>query len=84
MNCKVKELLLGGNDITDVGCTAIADALESNTNLRLLVMGDNRISDAGAEQMAKSLKVNKTLKELSLSCTMFSHSPLAGPCAYRR
>ena len=40
----------------DNGVRAIAQALKSNTNLKMLSLGGNIISDAGALQIAEALK----------------------------
>jgi len=66
-NMGLKELCLGGNDITDVGVAALAAALSSGkTNVRRLALRDNRISDRGAASLAMALASSSTLEELDL------------------
>lgn len=67
-NAGLKELCLGGNDISDAGVEALAGVLASGkTNIRRLSLCDNRISDRGAAALAKALvAATSTLQELDL------------------
>ena len=57
----LKELQMPQNGILHEGITALADALTTNTNLRLLNMNDNTFTEAGAKAMAKVILVTKVL-----------------------
>ena len=58
----LEELQMPQNGILHEGITALADALASNTNLRLLNMNDNTFTEAGAKAMAKVKPVTKVLE----------------------
>ena len=74
INKTLKELYIGGNNISDDikegyhGAQAIANALKENTNsaLTILHIGNNKIGNDGAIAFADMLKINKTLKELHI------------------
>ena len=51
----LEELQMPQNGILHQGITVLADALTTNTNLRLLNMNDNTFTEAGAKAMAKVL-----------------------------
>ena len=59
----LEELQMPQNGILHEGITALADALASNTNLRLLNMNDNTFTEAGAKAMAKVIPVKKALAD---------------------
>ncbi|CAF3219116.1 unnamed protein product [Rotaria socialis] len=67
-NSMVKDLGLGGNNITDAGVQYLAEMLKKNTSLTTLYLRHNQISDQGVEILADALAYhNTTLKELYLS-----------------
>ena len=74
-NNTLKELYIGGNDISDdikegyYGAQAIANALKENKNsaLTILHIGNNKIGDKGAIAFAEMLRINNTLKELYIN-----------------
>ena len=57
----LEELQMPQNGILHEGITALADALATNTNLRLLNMNDNTFTEVGAKAMAKVILVTKVL-----------------------
>ena len=60
-------LYLGGNNIGDAGCEAIATLLEDpSCNLRSISLRSNQIGDVGATILANSLSKNVKLQEISL------------------
>ena len=60
---KVLELYL---PTSDVGATALAQALHHNSTLEKLHLFDNNICDVGATDLAQALHHNSALKELNL------------------
>ena len=59
----LEELQMPQNGILHEGITALADALASNTNLRLLNMNDNTFTEAGAKAMAKVIPIKEALAD---------------------
>ena len=66
--CHIETLWLGGNPLLDSGATAIADALCSNTSLRLIDLEGTGITDEGASALYASLEENGTLAVMDLGC----------------
>jgi hypothetical protein len=68
-NCKLKELRLDANEMTDCTTESIALGLLMNKSLEKISLNNNYISDAGAERIAIAIGLNphKNLKEISLS-----------------
>ena len=63
----LEALWLGRNPaITDVGATAIAKSLRTNSHLTDLVLANNHITNAGAAALISSLTTSKTLALLEL------------------
>lgn len=59
----ITELRLAGKKLGDAGVVAIANALKTNTSLKIVLdLSDNDIGDEGAEALAEMLKVNSTLE----------------------
>ena len=58
---------MSNNNISDVGATALAQALHHNSTLKTLNLSHNNISDAGATDLAQALRHNSTLEKLYLS-----------------
>ncbi|KAI8904368.1 hypothetical protein EDD86DRAFT_213233 [Gorgonomyces haynaldii] len=63
----IKNLVLRGNKITDIGCRLLGQALKSNRTLTNLNLFDNKIGFEGAEALAEGLKLNTVLQSLSLA-----------------
>ena len=55
-----QNLELKYNQITSVGVSIIAKALNNNTTLEILYLGDNRLCDAGIQSLAKTLSLNNS------------------------
>ncbi|EKD56130.1 MAG: hypothetical protein ACD_58C00293G0001, partial [uncultured bacterium] len=71
-NCKVTELNLSYNQISDVGAETIAEALPKS-KVTKLDLGSNIIGDAGAKAIAMTLKdPNCKVTELNLSYNQIS------------
>ena len=67
-NQQVQQLMLGLNQITDVGAAGIADVLATDPpSLTGLWLDGNNISDVGAEALALSLRNNSHIEKLSLT-----------------
>ena len=58
---------LSNKKISDVGATAVAQALHHNSILWELDLSNNSVSDAGATAIAQALHHNSTLEKLDLS-----------------
>ena len=58
---------LGGHHIGDAGATQLADALGTNTSVKVLYLDDNSIFEAGATQLADALGTNTSVEKLDLS-----------------
>jgi hypothetical protein len=58
---------LSGNQISDEGAAALADALQANTSVTSVDLGGNRIGNAGATALAESLQVNTSVTMIWLS-----------------
>ena len=54
-------------EIGDAGATQLADALCTNTSVKVLSLWGNSIGEAGATQLADALRTNTSAKELHLS-----------------
>ncbi|CAM4819388.1 unnamed protein product [Rotaria magnacalcarata] len=68
INKRCAWLELGGNKITHIGVSILADALLDNNALLTLNLYRNCVSDIGVKYLVKTLSSNNhTLKELSLS-----------------
>ena len=63
----VAKVDLEEQEIDDAGATQLADALRTNTSVRLLQLGANSIGEAGATQLADALRTNTSVKTLGLS-----------------
>lgn len=66
-HCKLEELLLDFNAISDTGATALGEALEGNPRLRVLHLAMNNIGPSGGANLASCLFHNSTLRDLDLS-----------------
>ena len=58
---------LTNKKISDVGVTAVAQALHHNSTLQKLDLSNNSLSDAGVTAVAQALHHNSTLRRLDLS-----------------
>jgi len=65
-DASLTELLLGHHSISDIGASALAEALKVNRTLTALELQNNSIGDAGASAVAVASKVNRTLLMLWL------------------
>ncbi|CAF1508664.1 unnamed protein product [Didymodactylos carnosus] len=65
-------LNIGGNNISDAGAKAIAEALKTNQTLTALGINSNNISAEGAKAIAEALKTNKTLTVLGINSNNIS------------
>jgi len=66
-NAKLRELLLGLNQITDVGARALADGLSANRALRKLNLTFNPLSPDGAAALAAVCRSNPLLSDVLLN-----------------
>ncbi|CAF3319953.1 unnamed protein product [Rotaria sp. Silwood2] len=67
-NITLRELYLYGNQISDIGSRALAQALSTEySTLTRLSLGSNDITDEGARYFSDMLKINRTLRHLLLS-----------------
>lgn len=60
----VPENRLGGLGIDDKVAEAIANALKTNSSLKLLSLGQNEITAEGARHLGMALAVNRSLEAL--------------------
>ena len=70
----IEELLLGDNNIGDIGANALSFALEDNTSITKLVLYKNNIGDIGAQSLASILKKNTDISHIDLSLNVFGHA----------
>ena len=63
-NTSIKYLYLEGNEITNIGCEALAKALLGNSTMEELFLGANSIGPKGAASLAMVITSNKTLRKL--------------------
>jgi Leucine-rich repeat (LRR) protein len=63
---RVKEMILGGNQIGNAAAKSIAAAMNDISSLQSLSLANNRIGDAGAKAIAEALKENSSLQKLYL------------------
>mmetsp|Transcript_7758 Transcript_7758/g.11713 ORF Transcript_7758/g.11713 Transcript_7758/m.11713 type:complete len:689 (-) Transcript_7758:126-2192(-) len=63
----VRVLKLCYNELGDVGCEALASAINLHSSLTTLDLGFNNIGDDGAKSLAKGLHMNDALETLYLS-----------------
>lgn len=67
-DCRLIELQLDGNDITDQGARSLANMLKTNRTLENLSLNGNRLSEKGMQSLVEVLiDQNQTLRELHLS-----------------
>ena len=73
-NCKLQELYLGGNNISDTGAQHLSEALRNeNCTLQKLDLSRNKISDTGAQHLSEALRnENCKLQELYLTANNIS------------
>jgi hypothetical protein len=64
---EIEKLDLSHKGLTSHQITLLAEALKTNTMLKMLELSGNQIGDAGAEKLADALKSNTALMELGLS-----------------
>ncbi len=62
----VAHLSVCGNDITDAGAVALAQAVQGSHTLRKLHVEHNVVTAVGAHALAEALKHNRTVAELYL------------------
>ena len=56
-NCKLQELYLFSNNISDTGAQHLTEALRNeNCTLQELYLSDNKISDTGAQHLSEALR----------------------------
>jgi len=55
---------LGGLQLDDEVCEALASTLEANNTLTLVSLGQNKITSRGARSLARALAVNTSLETL--------------------
>ena len=65
--CVLTNLMLGRNGITDVGATALAEAMPRSELLYLLNLANNEIGDDGAAAFARALRAGSDVYTLGLS-----------------
>lgn len=70
----MRELFIGGCDLSMEGCQAVSDMIASNTSLRVISLSDNNIGDSEAAVLAKALSANKD--EFSLEALQLSFNNL--------
>jgi len=63
----IRAASLRGNQITDRGAVAIANAISKNTRCVTVNLFDNEITDVGGTAIVDSLKINTTVNSISLS-----------------
>jgi Ran GTPase-activating protein (RanGAP) involved in mRNA processing and transport len=66
VNISVTNIDLSGNEISDEGASALADALKVNKSVTSIDLSCNEISDEGASALADALKVNTSLTNIDL------------------
>ena len=64
---RISELIMGGNNITERGATALVEMLKENRTLQQLDVSGNSIGDGGATALVEMLKENRTLQQLNVS-----------------
>jgi len=64
----VSELVLDGNDVGDIGMSAIASMLRLASNLKALRLRNMGLTERGVSQVLAGLVSNKTLALLDLRC----------------
>jgi hypothetical protein len=67
----IRKLSLLAIDMTDVGVTAIGNALKYNRSLRLLELNKNKFTGTGVIALGEGLKYNTTLTQLEMSDHLF-------------
>jgi hypothetical protein len=65
-HASLKRLELYRTNLTDVGCTLIAQAVATNRGLLSLGLGHNPVTDVSYIAWGKALSVNQTLESISL------------------
>ena len=68
----INSLNLAGNEISDDGVKAIAEALKENTSVTNLDLRYTKIGDDGAKAIAEALKKNTSVTNLDLSSNKIS------------
>ncbi|XP_077179453.1 NACHT, LRR and PYD domains-containing protein 12-like [Paroedura picta] len=69
--CKIRELVIRENSLSDASCRNLCSALAGNTSLQLLNLNGNFFTDLCYEEM-RSLILKSPLKEIRLSLNQFS------------
>jgi hypothetical protein len=73
-------LSVRGNNISDVGAKAFANALKQNRVLLSINLFDNKIQKNGAEALADALKINNVLQCLSIAKNFLGDDGVAHLC----
>lgn len=72
-NCKLQELYMGENCMRE-GAVEIANALHTNTTLRVLAIDNNGLQNIGGQAFIALLQKNQTLQYLSLAWNTIGES----------
>ncbi|XP_060108394.1 NACHT, LRR and PYD domains-containing protein 12-like [Heteronotia binoei] len=70
--CKIRELVIQENSLSDASCKTLCSALARNTSLQLLNLNGNYFTDRCHEEMCDLILHSPVLKEIRLSLNQFS------------
>ena len=66
LNLSLKDLILPGNSLGDVGIEALANAVTKHPHIQAMHLFSNKVSCRGAISLATLLKTNKSIQEVFL------------------